>query len=43
MKNNSTMSIDMYDTAGKVPLASACIEKIETAGRIGKKRKTINC
>ena len=36
-----TVSVDMGDTACKVPLASAYIEKIETAGRVGKKRKTI--
>ena len=38
-----TVSVDMGDTACKVPLASAYIEKIETAGRVGKKRKTIKC
>jgi hypothetical protein len=37
------MSIDMDDSACKVPLASAYIETIETAARIGKKRKTVNC
>ena len=37
------VSVDMGDTACKVPLASAYIEKIETAGRVGKKRKTIRC
>jgi len=26
-----------------VPLATAYIEKIEAAGRVGKKRKTIRC
>ena len=37
------VSVDMGDTACKVPLASAYIEKIENAGRIGRKRKTIRC
>lgn len=37
------VSVDMGDTACKVPLASAYIEKIEAAGRVGKKRKTIKC
>ena len=38
-----SVSVDMGDTACKVPLASAYIEKIEAAGRIGKKRKTMKC
>ncbi len=42
-KSIGVVSVDMGDTACKVPLASAYIEKIETAGRIGKKRKTIKC
>ncbi len=37
------VSVDMGGTACKVPLATAYIEKIETAGRIGRKRKTIRC
>jgi hypothetical protein len=37
------VSVDMGDTACQVPLASAYIEKIERAGRIGKKRKTMRC
>lgn len=37
------VSVDMGDTACKVPLATAYIEKIEAAGRIGKKRKTMRC
>ncbi len=37
------MSVDRGDTAYKVPLAWAYIEKIENAGRIGRKRKTIRC
>ena len=42
-KTIGAVSVDMGDTACKVPLASSCIEKIEMAGRIGKKRKTIKC
>ena len=38
-----TITVDMGDTACKVPLATAYIEKIEAAGRIGKKRKTMRC
>ena len=37
------VSVDVGDTACKVPLAAAYIEKNEAAGRIGKKRKTIRC
>ena len=42
-KKIGLVSVDVGDTACKVPLASAYIEKIETAGRVGKKRKTIRC
>lgn len=42
-KKIGAVSVDMGDTACKVPLASAYIEKIETMGRVGKKRKTIQC
>jgi 3-methyladenine DNA glycosylase AlkD len=35
--------VDMGDTACKVPLATAYIQKCETAGKVGKKRKTIRC
>ncbi len=38
-----TVSVDMGDTACKVPSATAYIEKIEAAGRVGKKRKTMRC
>jgi 3-methyladenine DNA glycosylase AlkD len=38
-----TLSVDMGDTACKVPVATAYIEKVEAAGRVGKKRKTIRC
>jgi 3-methyladenine DNA glycosylase AlkD len=37
------VSVDMGDTARKVPLATAYIEKVETAGRVGQKKKTIRC
>jgi 3-methyladenine DNA glycosylase AlkD len=37
------VSVDVGDTACKVPLATAYIEKIEAAGRLGQKRKTIRC
>jgi 3-methyladenine DNA glycosylase AlkD len=37
------ISVDVGETACKVPLASAYIEKIEAAGRVGKKRKTMRC
>ena len=37
------VSVDMGDTACKVPLATAYIEKTEAAGRVGQKRKTIRC
>lgn len=42
-KKIGAVSVDMGDTACKVPLALAYIEKIESAGRVGKKRKTIKC
>ena len=37
------VSVEMGDTACKVPLALDYIEKIEKAGRVGKKRKAIRC
>lgn len=37
------VTVDMGDTACKVPLATAYIEKMESMGRVGKKRKTIRC
>jgi 3-methyladenine DNA glycosylase AlkD len=37
------VKVDMGDTACKVPLATASIEKIESVGRVGKKRKTMRC
>ena len=42
-KKIGVVSVDMRDTACQVPLATAYIDKIEKAGRIGKKRKTIKC
>jgi len=37
------VSVDVGDTACDVPVATARIEKIETSGRAGQKRKTIRC
>ena len=37
------VTVDMGDTACKVPSATAYIEKIEKMGRVGKKRKTMKC
>jgi 3-methyladenine DNA glycosylase AlkD len=37
------VSVDMGDTACKVPFALDYIAKIEGMGRVGKKRKTIRC
>ena len=37
------VSVDMGDTACKVPLAVEQIQKVAAAGKIGKKRKTIRC
>lgn len=37
------VSVEMGDTACKVPAALGYIEKIEAAGRAGRKRKTIRC
>jgi 3-methyladenine DNA glycosylase AlkD len=42
-KKIGVVSCDMGDTACKVPLATTYIDKLETAGRVGKKRKTIKC
>jgi 3-methyladenine DNA glycosylase AlkD len=42
-KELGTVKVDMGYTECKVPLATAYIEKIEKAGRVGKKRKTIRC
>ena len=37
------VNVDMGETACKVPDAAAYIEKIESMGRVGKKRKTMRC
>ncbi len=37
------VEVDMGDTACKVPPALATIEKIESMGRVGLKRKTMKC
>jgi 3-methyladenine DNA glycosylase AlkD len=42
-KQIGDVSVDVGDTACKVPLATANIQKIEASGRVGKKRKTIRC
>ncbi len=42
-KKIGAVSVEMGNTACKVPLATDYIEKIESKGRIGKKRKTIKC
>jgi len=35
--------VDVGDTACKIPLATEYIEKVESMGRVGKKRKTMRC
>jgi 3-methyladenine DNA glycosylase AlkD len=42
-KKIGAVSVDMGNTSCKVPLATAYIEKVEKAGTVGKKRKTIKC
>ena len=42
-KQIGDVSVDVGDTACKVTVATAYIQKIEEAGRVGKKRKTIRC
>ena len=42
-KKLGKVEVDVGDTACKVPLALAYIEKIEKSGRAGKKRKAIRC
>jgi 3-methyladenine DNA glycosylase AlkD len=42
-KQIGDVSVDVGDTACKVPLATDYIQKIESGGRVGKKRKTIRC
>jgi 3-methyladenine DNA glycosylase AlkD len=38
-----TVTVDVGDTACKIPLAVTSIEKVEAAGKLGQKRKTIRC
>lgn len=42
-KQLGAVKVDVGDTACKVPLAIAYIKKIEKAGRVGKKRKSLRC
>ena len=42
-KRLGAVSVEMNGTASKVPLALDYIQKVEKAGRAGKKRKTIRC
>lgn len=42
-KKIGKVDVDMGGTACKVPLATDYIDKVEKAGRVGKKRKTIKC
>lgn len=42
-KQIGIFTVDMGETDCKVPLATAYIEKAETMGRVGKKRKTMRC
>ena len=42
-KKIGKVEVDMVSTSCKVPLATEYIAKIETAKRVGKKRKTIKC
>ena len=42
-KQIGAVSVDMGDTSCNVPLSLAYIEKIEAAGRVGQKRRTIRC
>ena len=42
-KKIGKVEVEMGNTSCKVPLATDYIEKIESKGRIGKKRKTLKC
>lgn len=42
-KKIGKVSVDMGDTACKTPLAADYIAKVESMGRVGKKRKTAKC
>lgn len=42
-KSIGTVSVDMGETACQVPVATDYIKKVESMGRIGKKRKSTKC
>jgi len=42
-RTRNPVSVEMGETACKVPLATEYIAKIEAAGKLGKKRKTMRC
>ncbi|NQV25916.1 MAG: DNA alkylation repair protein [Rhodopirellula sp.] len=42
-KRIGVVEVDMVDTECKVPVATEMISKIESMGRVGKKRKTAKC
>jgi 3-methyladenine DNA glycosylase AlkD len=42
-KSIGVVEVNMGETACKVPLATASIEKAEAAGKLGQKKKTIRC
>jgi 3-methyladenine DNA glycosylase AlkD len=42
-KQLGNVSVDVGDTDCKIPLAAASIEKMESKGRLGQKKKTIRC
>jgi len=42
-KRLGEVEVDMGDTECKVPLASGMLAKIESMGRVGRKRKTMKC
>ena len=42
-KTIGTVKVDLGDTACRVPKATEYVEKIEAAGRTGKKRTTMRC
>ena len=42
-KKLGKVEVELGGTSCKVPLATETIAKVEQAGRLGKKRKTIKC
>jgi 3-methyladenine DNA glycosylase AlkD len=42
-KQIGAVPVDVGDTECKIPLATAYIEKVESKGRLGQKKKTIRC